>query len=125
MPYAQAGPGGGGAAPEQDTTPTGTLSCAIPSGVEVFAGLGATMTVTAGESANVVTVPLTAVQGSVKGMESFGSLRPEAGQPQAAREVRPAPVLKVQRQVRRREHRQRLRNSGRFSSASTTAPWWR
>lgn len=66
VPYAQAGPGGGGAAPEQDTTPTGTLSCAIPSGVEVFAGLGATMTVTAGESANVVTVPLTAVQGSVK-----------------------------------------------------------
>lgn len=66
VPYAQAGPGGGGAAPPQDTTPTGTLSCAIPSGVEVFAGLGATMTVTAGESANVVTVPLTAVQGSVK-----------------------------------------------------------
>lgn len=66
VPYAQAGPGGGGAAPEQDNTPTGTLSCAIPSGVEVFAGLGATMTVTAGESANVVTVPLTAVQGSVK-----------------------------------------------------------
>ncbi|WP_309106144.1 hypothetical protein [Arthrobacter sp.] len=66
VPYAQAGPGGGGAVPEQDTTPTGTLSCAIPSGVEVFAGLGATMTVTAGESANVVTVPLTAVQGNVK-----------------------------------------------------------
>ncbi|WP_247040110.1 hypothetical protein [Arthrobacter rhizosphaerae] len=67
VPYAQAGgPAGGGSAPEQDNTPTGTLSCAIPSGVEVFAGLGATMTVTAGESANVVTVPLTAVQGSVK-----------------------------------------------------------
>lgn len=66
VPHAQAGPGGGGGAPPQDSTPTGTLSCAIPSGVEVFAGLGATMTVTAGESANVVTVPLTAVQGSVK-----------------------------------------------------------
>lgn len=64
VPYAQAIPGGG--APQQDGTPTGTLSCAVPSGVEVFAGLGATMTVTAGESADVVTVPLTSVQGSVK-----------------------------------------------------------
>lgn len=65
VPYAQAIPGGGGA-PEQDGTPTGTLSCAVPSGVEVFAGLGASMTVTAGQSADVVTVPLTSVQGSVK-----------------------------------------------------------
>ena len=66
VPYAVAGPGGGSAAPEQDSTATGTISCAVPSGVEVFAGLGAAMTVTAGQSANVVTVPLTSVQGSVK-----------------------------------------------------------
>ncbi len=32
----------------------------------MFAGLGATMTVTAGEATNVVTVPLTSVEGSVK-----------------------------------------------------------
>jgi pyruvate/2-oxoglutarate dehydrogenase complex dihydrolipoamide acyltransferase (E2) component len=96
VPYAVAGPGGGSAAPEQDSTATGTISCAVPSGVEVFAGLGATMTVTAGQSANVVTVPLTSVQGSVKegivwlapagsaagnpaGTGSAGG--PEAGQP--------------------------------------------
>jgi hypothetical protein len=66
VPYAQAGPGTAGGAPEQGGTPTGTLSCAVPSSVEVFAGLGATMTVTAGEAVNVVSVPLTAVEGSVK-----------------------------------------------------------
>jgi biotin carboxyl carrier protein len=87
VPYAQAGPGGGGA-PEQDTTPTGTLSCAIPSGVEVFAGLGATMTVTAGESANVVTVPLTAVQGSVK--DGIVWLAPAGSGPAAGGEGGPA-----------------------------------
>jgi hypothetical protein len=87
VPYAQAGPGGGGA-PEQDTTPTGTLSCAIPSGVEVFAGLGATMTVTAGESANVVTVPLTAVQGSVK--DGIVWLGPAGSGPAAGGEGGPA-----------------------------------
>lgn len=65
VPFASAIPGGGGAA-EQAGTPTGTISCAVPSGVEVFAGLGATMTVTAGQAADVITVPLTSVQGSVK-----------------------------------------------------------
>jgi hypothetical protein len=66
VPYAQAGPGTAGGAPEQGGTPTGSLSCAVPSSVEVFAGLGATMTVTAGEAVNVVSIPLTAVEGSVK-----------------------------------------------------------
>ncbi|MBT2534051.1 secretion protein HlyD [Arthrobacter sp. ISL-48] len=66
VPYATAGPGASGGAPEQGGTPTGTLSCAVPTDVEVFAGLGATMTVTAGEAVNVVTVPLTSVEGSVK-----------------------------------------------------------
>ena len=66
VPYAMIGPGSSGGAPEQGGTPTGTLSCAVPAGVEVFAGLGATMTVTAGEAVDVVTVPLTSVEGSVK-----------------------------------------------------------
>ena len=65
VPYATAIPGGGGT-PEQGGAPTGTISCAVPSGVEVFAGLGATMTVTAGQATDVVTVPLTSVRGSVK-----------------------------------------------------------
>ncbi|MGY2744193.1 hypothetical protein [Arthrobacter sp. UYCu723] len=65
VPYAAAIPGGGGA-PEQGGTPTGTISCAVPAGVEVFAGLGATMTVTAGQANDVITVPLTSVEGSVK-----------------------------------------------------------
>ncbi|UVJ40610.1 hypothetical protein [Arthrobacter sp. CJ23] len=65
VPGALAGPGSGGAT--QDSGPaTGTLSCAIPAGREVFAGLGATMTVTAGEAKDVVTVPLTSVKGSIK-----------------------------------------------------------
>lgn len=65
VPYAAAIPGGG-SMPEQGGAPTGTISCAVPSGVEVFAGLGATMTVTAGQATDVVTVPLTSVRGSVK-----------------------------------------------------------
>jgi len=65
-PAAVAIPGGGGEAPQDGGPATGTLSCAIPSGTEVFAGLGATMTVTAGESKNVITVPLSSVKGSVK-----------------------------------------------------------
>jgi hypothetical protein len=64
VPYAAAIPSGGGAAAQG--TPTGTISCAVPSGVEVFAGLGAIMTVTAGQASNVIAVPLTAVEGSVK-----------------------------------------------------------
>jgi hypothetical protein len=65
VPYA-AIPVPGGGIPEQGGTPTGTLSCAVPPEVEVFAGLGATMTVTAGEAVDVITVPLTSVEGSVK-----------------------------------------------------------
>lgn len=64
VPFASAIPGGGGGA-EQAGTPTGTISCAVPSGVEVFAGLGAKMTVTAGQATDVITVPLTSVEGSV------------------------------------------------------------
>jgi hypothetical protein len=64
VPFAAAIPGGGAA--EQGGASTGTISCAVPSGVEVFAGLGATMTVTAGQVTNVITVPLTSVEGSVR-----------------------------------------------------------
>ncbi|MFI2565475.1 hypothetical protein [Paenarthrobacter sp. NPDC018779] len=60
-----AGPGSSGQS-QEDSTPTGTLSCAVPSDQEVFAGLGATMTVSAGVATDVVTVPLTSVKGSVK-----------------------------------------------------------
>ncbi len=63
VPFATAIPGGGAA--EQGGSPTGTISCAVPGGVQVFAGLGATMTVTAGQATDVITVPLTSVEGSV------------------------------------------------------------
>ncbi|MFZ3416179.1 efflux RND transporter periplasmic adaptor subunit [Arthrobacter sp. 3Tela_A] len=45
---------------------TGTFSCAVPAGVSVFAGLGASVDITAGEAENVVTVPATAVRGAVQ-----------------------------------------------------------
>ncbi|WP_427016612.1 hypothetical protein ACQCSX_18065 [Pseudarthrobacter sp. P1] len=68
-PLAAAGPGmgqasDGGAAGPSGTT-TGTVTCAVPADTPVFAGLGATVTVSAGEASNVLTVPLTAVKGSV------------------------------------------------------------
>ncbi len=53
------GPGGQGEA-------TGQVSCAVPAEVAVFPGLGATITLTAGESQNVLTLPVTAVKGSVQ-----------------------------------------------------------
>ena len=54
-PLGQAGEGG-----------AGQVSCAVPADVRVFSGLGATITLTAGESQNVLTLPLTAVKGSVQ-----------------------------------------------------------
>ncbi|MGW6172824.1 hypothetical protein ACWF5H_04945 [Arthrobacter sp. NPDC055138] len=44
---------------------TGTVNCAVPADVKVFAGLGATIDITAGTAKSVVVVPTTAVQGSV------------------------------------------------------------
>lgn len=44
----------------------GQVSCAVPADVAVFPGLGATITLVAGESQNVLTLPLTAVKGSVQ-----------------------------------------------------------
>ncbi|MGW9404642.1 secretion protein HlyD [Arthrobacter sp. NPDC055585] len=45
---------------------TGTFSCAVPAGVSVFAGLGASVDITAGQADDVVTVPATAVRGAVQ-----------------------------------------------------------
>ncbi|HKU33909.1 MAG TPA: hypothetical protein VJP90_00025 [Paenarthrobacter sp.] len=61
-----AGPGSTGGQADDGGTPTGTLSCPVPVDQQVFAGLGATMTVSAGVANDVVTVPLTSVKGSVK-----------------------------------------------------------
>ncbi|WP_116450363.1 efflux RND transporter periplasmic adaptor subunit [Blastococcus litoris] len=69
-----------GAAPAQDPQPpeTGapapgapagggtTARCAVPAGVTVFAGMGATVRVQAGTAEDVLVVPITAVQGSVQ-----------------------------------------------------------
>ena len=43
-----------------------TARCAVPAGVTVFAGMGATVRVQAGVAENVLVVPITAVQGSVQ-----------------------------------------------------------
>lgn len=52
----------GGASP--GSTSSGiTISCAVPSKTKVFPGAAACMTLAAGEAADVVTVPVTAVQG--------------------------------------------------------------
>ena len=60
-----------GAAPttgtDPDSTPSsGTVTCAIPAGVTAFPGLGATVEITNGSAADVVVVPITAVQGTVQ-----------------------------------------------------------
>ncbi|MDF2498623.1 MAG: hypothetical protein K0Q86_2255 [Arthrobacter koreensis] len=45
---------------------TGTFSCAVPAGIAVFSGLGASVDITAGHAEDVVTVPATAVRGAVQ-----------------------------------------------------------
>jgi membrane fusion protein (multidrug efflux system) len=55
---------GSGGAP---STGAGTTArCSVPSGVTVFAGMGATVLVQAGAAEDVLVVPVTAVQGSVQ-----------------------------------------------------------
>ncbi|MCC9192936.1 secretion protein HlyD [Arthrobacter sp. zg-Y916] len=44
----------------------GSVSCAVPEGVAAFAGLGASVAITAGQALDAVTVPTTAVQGLVQ-----------------------------------------------------------
>lgn len=41
-----------------------TLTCAVPADVTVFAGLAATVTISGGTAENVLTVPITAVEGT-------------------------------------------------------------
>jgi multidrug efflux pump subunit AcrA (membrane-fusion protein) len=43
-----------------------TARCAVPAGVSVFSGMAATVAIQAGEAADVLVVPVTAVQGSVQ-----------------------------------------------------------
>ena len=61
-------PAGGdmGGAPGGATGGGTTARCAVPAGVAVFAGMGATVAVSAGTAENVLVVPITAVQGSVQ-----------------------------------------------------------
>jgi hypothetical protein len=53
-----AGDGGG------DTSSGTTLRCAVPAEVRVFAGLGAEVTIAGGIAENVLTAPITAVEGT-------------------------------------------------------------
>lgn len=46
--------------------PSASITCAVPAGVTVFAGLAAKLEVTAGAAEDAVLVPITAVQGSVE-----------------------------------------------------------
>ncbi len=55
-----------GGAPGGATAGGTTARCAVPAGVAVFAGMGATLAVSAGTAENVLVVPITAVQGSVQ-----------------------------------------------------------
>lgn len=48
------------------TSASGTVTCAIPAGVTAFPGLGASVEITNGTAADVVVVPITAVQGTVQ-----------------------------------------------------------
>jgi len=47
-------------------TATTTARCAVPAGVTVFSGMAATVAIQAGEAADVLVVPVTAVQGAVQ-----------------------------------------------------------
>jgi hypothetical protein len=55
----------GPAVPDAGAAATGTVTCTVPAEVPVFAGLSATIDIAAGEAADVLTVPTTAVKGSV------------------------------------------------------------
>ncbi len=76
----------GGIDPMAQGESAGQVSCAVPADVTVFPGLGATITLTAGESQNVLTLPLTAVKGSVqKGLVWIPAA--DGGNPPEEREV--------------------------------------
>jgi hypothetical protein len=82
---AMAGPMGGGTPPAGDdgSAPAGELTCGVPADVPSFAGLSATIKLSAGVAENVMTVPTTAVQGSIaKGV--VWVLKAEGGQEERA-----------------------------------------
>lgn len=60
------GVGDGSADPGTGSTPGTTARCAVPAGTSVFPGMAATVDVDAGTAADVPTLPVTAVQGSVQ-----------------------------------------------------------
>ncbi|RJU02911.1 biotin/lipoyl-binding protein [Arthrobacter frigidicola] len=65
---AMAGPMGGEGLPaagDDGSAPAGELTCGIPAEVPSFAGLSASINLSAGVAENVMTVPTTAVQGSI------------------------------------------------------------
>jgi multidrug efflux pump subunit AcrA (membrane-fusion protein) len=66
-PLPGTGGGGGGAAGGTGTDATGsgtTVSCSVPDGVTVFAGLAAKLTIAGGLAEDVLVVPMTAVEGA-------------------------------------------------------------
>ena len=54
------------AAADPGTTPSASITCAVPAGTVVFPGLAAKLEVTAGSADDALLVPITAVQGSVE-----------------------------------------------------------
>lgn len=63
-PAGQTAPPGGGTS--GGTSSSATVRCAVPAEVTVFAGLTATITMSAGRAEGVLTVPTTAVKGSAQ-----------------------------------------------------------
>lgn len=51
---------------EPGATPSASITCAVPAGTVVFAGLAAKLEVTAGSAEDALLVPITSVQGSVE-----------------------------------------------------------
>jgi multidrug efflux pump subunit AcrA (membrane-fusion protein) len=66
-PLAGAGSGGSGDGETGGTGGSGTtVRCTVPAGVTVFSGLSASMTLAGGIAENVLTVPITAVEGTAQ-----------------------------------------------------------
>ncbi len=61
-PYAL---GSGSAGTGQNAATTGRITCQVPEGAKVFAGLAATVDITAGKAEKVLVLPVTAVRGSI------------------------------------------------------------
>ena len=76
--------GAAAAAGDSEQTPSGpTMTCSVPAEVRVFAGLTAHIEIAGGISENVLTVPMTAVEGSAQNGNVYLAL------PDGSSEVRP------------------------------------